>query len=101
MLTVMANFPRPRDITGVRSWFGLVEQVPSSFSKSERMLPFQKLLVKNAKYAWDEQLQLALDVARKEIVQLVSAGVKSFQLWTWTCLITDWSRTGIGFVLRQ
>ncbi len=34
------DFPRPTDITGIRSWFGLVEQVSFSFSKTALMEPF-------------------------------------------------------------
>ena len=34
-LAAIREFPRPRDITGIRSWFGL---------KSDIMLPFRELL---------------------------------------------------------
>lgn len=37
-------FPRPKDLTDVRSWFGLVNQVSYAFSMAERMLPFRDLL---------------------------------------------------------
>ena len=72
MFSAIADFPRPSDITGVHAWFGLVEQVSFAFSKSQLMTPFRKLLVKNAEYLWDEELQHAFKIARKEIVQLVS-----------------------------
>ena len=32
-LSSIQNFPRPTDITGIRSWYGLVEQVAFSFAK--------------------------------------------------------------------
>lgn len=43
-LKAIEEFPRPSDITGVRSWFGLVEQVAFSFSKTRLMEPFRELL---------------------------------------------------------
>ena len=100
-LKAIAEFPRPTDITGIRSWFGLVEQVSFAFSKTSLMEPFRKLLSKSATYVWDDELQRAFNTAKSEIVRLVVRGVKTFQLDSWTCLITDWSRTGIGFALWQ
>ena len=38
------DFPRPRDITGVPSWFGLIQQVAYAFSNTEVMFPFRNLL---------------------------------------------------------
>ena len=32
-LAAIQDFPRPTDITGIQSWFGLVEQVAYSFLK--------------------------------------------------------------------
>ena len=40
MLSSIKDFPRPRDVTGIRSFFGLVEQVAWAFSKTEEMAPF-------------------------------------------------------------
>ena len=31
-LTAIREFPRPTDITGIRSWYGLVEQVSYAFA---------------------------------------------------------------------
>ena len=65
------------------------------------MEPFRALMKKGSEYVWTPDLQKAFDVAREEIVELVRRGVKSFQLRAWTCLVTDWSRSGIGYVLWQ
>ncbi|MCG8044423.1 MAG: reverse transcriptase family protein, partial [Candidatus Thiodiazotropha endolucinida] len=43
-LRAILDFPTPKDITDVRSWFGLVNQVSYAFSMAERMLPFRELL---------------------------------------------------------
>ena len=100
-LQAIEEFPRPSDITGVRSWFGLVEQVAFGFSKTRLMEPFRDLLQPKKVFGWSEELQSAFDRARSEIVRLVVDGVKSFQLGKWLCLVTDWSRRGIGYVLWQ
>ena len=34
------DFPTPKNITDVRSWFGLVNQVSYAFSMADKMLPF-------------------------------------------------------------
>ena len=65
------------------------------------MEPFKKLLAKNAEYLWTNELQTAFETAKTEIVKLVAHGVTSFQLDAYTCIVTDWSRTGIGFVKWQ
>ena len=36
-LKAISEFPRPTDITGVRSFYGLVEQVAFAFSKTQLM----------------------------------------------------------------
>ena len=100
-LSAISDFPRPTDITGIRSWFGLIEQVAFGFSKSRLMEPFRPLLKPKATYIWTQELQHAFDIAKKEIVKLVHNGVKTFQLALWTCVIFDWSKTGIGFVMWQ
>ena len=100
-LRAIRDFPRPTDITGVQSWFGLVEQVSFAFSKTALMEPFRRLLSKDAVYAWDQDLQQAFELAKTEIVQLVQKGVKTFQLGLPTCIVSDWSQRGIGYALWQ
>ena len=43
-LRAIMEFPTPKNITNVRSWFGLLNQVAYAFSIAERMLPFRDLL---------------------------------------------------------
>ena len=65
------------------------------------MHPFRQLLSKNVEFKWTDELQTAFEKAKREIVQLVTQGVKSFTLDTWTCITTDRSRTGVGYVMWQ
>ena len=43
-LESILDFPTPANITDIRSWFGLVNQVAYAFAAAERMLPFRALL---------------------------------------------------------
>ncbi len=40
MINAIAKFPTPDDITGIRSWFGLVNQVAYTFAQADMMAPF-------------------------------------------------------------
>ena len=100
-LEAIANFPVPASLTDVRSWFGLVEQVSYAFSKSKVMVPFRELLQKSKPFYWDDQLTTLFKQARVKVTELVRDGVKLFDLNRWTAVMTDWSGTGVGFLLVQ
>jgi hypothetical protein len=55
-LQAIMDFPTPKDITDVRSWFGLVNQVSFVFSMAERMLPFRDLLKQGTVFQWNDRL---------------------------------------------
>ena len=95
------NFPPPRDITGARSFFGLVNQASYAFSMKECMQPFRHLLKKGVKFEWNPELQRSFDEAKQHIIDLVEEGVKIFDMSKPTCLATDWCRQGVGFFLMQ
>ena len=95
------NFPIPRNIHDIRSWFGLVNQVSYAFSMAKRMLPFRSLLKKDQKFQWDTELQEIFDESKAHIVQEIETGVRIFDKSKPTCIATDWSKTGIGFWLLQ
>ena len=95
------DFPEPKDLSGVRSWFGLVNQVNYTLSDSTMMAPFKPLLSSKSKFEWTAELAEAFSKSKGEIIKAVEEGVRMFQLGKPTCLGTDWSRTGLGFVLTQ
>ena len=102
IIDAIANFPTPTDITGVRSWFGLVNQVAYTFAQADIMAPFHELLsTKNRKFYWDATLDQVFEESKRKIVDLIIDGVKSFEVNRPTCISSDWSKTGIGFFLRQ
>ena len=100
-LSSIRDFPVPKDITGIRSWFGLVEQCTYAFSKTDTMGPFRHLLKPEAAFIWDEDLQRAFEHSKEEIIRQVERGIETFDTSKQTCLLTDWSKTGIGFKLMQ
>ena len=100
-LEAIKNFPKPTNITGICSFFGLIEQVAWAFSEKTVMLPFKPLLSKSASFAWSAELQHAFESAREAIVQAVKDGVKTFSPNAVTCLSTVWSNIGLGAVLWQ
>lgn len=100
-IKAVEEFPTPRDLTGVRSWFGLINQVNYAYSQSSLMLPFRHLLKPGEKFAWTEEINKSFEDSKLMLTALVEKGVKTFEIGRWTALVTDWSKTGIGFVLLQ
>ena len=68
-LKAITEFPRPTNITDIRSFFGLVEQVSFAFSKTAVMAPFRELLSPKSEFAWTAELQVAFEEAKKVIVK--------------------------------
>ena len=100
-LKTIQDFPRPRDITGIRSWFGLVQQVAYAFSNSDIMLPFRNLLKPSVEFVWTQELQDSFEKSKEKIIRAVENGVRIYDPAKTTALCTDWSKTGIGFMLLQ
>ncbi|XP_021365018.1 uncharacterized protein LOC110457888 [Mizuhopecten yessoensis] len=100
-LRAILDFPTPRNITDVRSWFGLVNQVSYAFSMTENMLPFRQLLKPDQPFQWTEDLQRLFEESKIVIANEIEQGVRIFDPSKLTCLATDWSKTGIGFWLLQ
>ncbi len=100
----IANFPMPEKpaIADIRAWFGLVNQLAPFFATSKVMLPFRELLQTGSRNVyWDATLQEIFDKSKKEICEKAMRGLKYFNVTSSITLQTDWSKTGIGFVLLQ
>lgn len=95
------NFPAPHNITDMRSWFGLVNQVSYAFASADRMKPFRQFLKPGTRFQWTAQLQALFEETKSLIVNEVHKGVEIFDKSRPTCLATDWSKEGIGFWLFQ
>ena len=95
------GFPTPKNITDIRSWFGLINQVSYAFSMTKRMEPFRQYLKPNTTFVWTDELDIIFNESKQVIVQEIEKGVQIFDMSKPTCLTTDWSKTGIGFWLFQ
>ena len=100
-LRAILDFPQPKNITDIRSWFGLVNQVSNAFSMTEKMLPFRQLLKPNTTFQWTDELQALFDESKLVIASEIEDGVRIFDPNKLTCLATDWSKDGIGYWLLQ
>ena len=100
-LDAIREYPTPTNISDIRSWFGLVNQVSHYAVLREMLEPFRKFLSPKCKFEWtDESNQLFID-SKTQIISAIEEGVKIFDMSKRTCLRTDWSKTGIGFWLLQ
>ena len=100
-IQAIQDFPTPKSITDIRSWFGLVNQVSYAFSIATTMAPFRELLKTRKTFYWDDTLEQLFIESKEKIIQEIHEGVQIFDKTKPTCLITDWSKTGIGFWLLQ
>ena len=100
-LQSIQDFPVPVNISDIRSWFGLINQVAYCFSKGTIMAPFRELLKPSTVFEWTADLQEAFDKSKAEIIRLVKDGVKMFDPKLVTCLSTDFSKHGLGWILQQ
>ena len=100
-LEAILKFPTPTNITDIRSWFGLINQVSYAFSMTERMAPFRQFLKPNTPFYWDQDMDSLFMESKLQIVHEIEHGVRIFDKSKPTCLTTDWSKTDVGFWLFQ
>ena len=101
ILTAIRDFPTPRDLTGARSWFGLVNQISWAYSLAAAMQPFRELVKPNAKFHWDENLERLFQDSKNVLISQCEEGIRAFDPARNTCLQTDWCKEGIGYLLLQ
>ena len=66
-LEAIRDFPQPHNITDIRSWFRLVNQVAYAFSMAERMHPFRKLLKNGKRFTWSPELEDIFRESKDEV----------------------------------
>ena len=102
ILNAIRDFPTPKTITDMQSWFGLINQVSYYFAQAETMAPFRELLSKkHKKLYWDATLDKLFNESKTKIISQIKEGVHAFEKDRVTCLSTDWSKAGIGYCLSQ
>ena len=100
-LDAIRDFPRPTNISDIRSWFGLVNQVAHYAKLSDIMAPFKPLLSPKVKFKWDDEMEEAFEESKVAIIEAIEEGVKIFDPERKTAISTDYSKTGIGYFLYQ
>ena len=65
------------------------------------MAPFKFLLSPKTNFKWTEELEIAFQKSKAEIVSAIRRGVEIYDPGSRTCLQTDYSTQGIGYWLRQ
>lgn len=100
-LDAIASFPRPANITDVRAWFGLVNQVSHYGRTTDMMAPFKPLLSPKTCFQWGRELERAFQRSKAVIIDAKAEGVEIVDPHHRTCLNPDWSQTGVGYWLRQ
>ena len=95
------SFPTPRNVTDIRSFMALVNQVSAFYATQACLLPFRDLLKKDTPFYWDETLDRVFNEAKVHIATEIEKGIMSFSLTKPTCLLTDWSKTGLGYIMLQ
>ena len=88
IVEAIQKFPTPKNLTGIRSWFGLVNQVSYAFAQTELMAPFRDLLKKNQKFYWDSSLEDLFQQTKQKIIAQIENGIKMFDCSKATCLST-------------
>ena len=102
MTEAISSFLTLKNITDIRSWFRLVNQVSYTFSQAKIMAPFRELLkTRDRKFYWDDTLDKIFEESKLKIINEIENGVKTFEVNRLTYLLTDFSRTGIGYFLFQ
>ena len=95
------EFPTPRSLTDIRSWYGAIGQISYAFCQAPDMQPFKHLLSSKVPFSWSPDLEDAFQKSKHEIIRQVQQGVKTFDMTKPTALATDWSKWASGFWLCQ
>ena len=65
MLQAIEGFPTPRNLTDVRSWLGLLNQVSYAFASADYMQPYRDLLKPGQAFTWTDELDLLFRQSKK------------------------------------
>ena len=101
LTSAISLFPTLKNVSDLRSFFGLVNQVASFVDDvSELLMPLRPLLSSRNEFIWGEQHERAFEAAKAALTSIQTMAY--FDPRRPTSLSTDASRLkGFGFVLRQ
>ena len=100
-LNAIREFPVPKNITDIRSWFGLVNQVVNYAQLRDLLAPYRPFLSPKQKFEWFDKLNKVFANSKTAIVSAIQRGVEIFDPARQTCLRPIWSNLCIGYFLLQ
>ena len=101
IISAIENYPPPNDLTKARAFFGLVNQVNWAYANSQAMTPFRSLVKPGTVFCWNATLEGLFESCKRKILQQVRNGVVKYDLERYTCIQTDYSKDGLGYLLLQ
>jgi hypothetical protein len=101
LLAAIKNFPPPTDLTKARAFFGLVNQLQWAYANSKDMAPFRDLVRPRSVFKWDDSMKTLFETCKQKILSQVYDGVVKYDLERYTCIQTDFSQEGLGYLLLQ
>ena len=101
MMAAIRDFPPPTDISKARGFFGLVNQVQWAYANGTEMAAFRDLVKPKAQFIWTDELKLLFQKCKLKILQQVKDGVRKYDTTRLTCVQTDFSKSGLGYLLLQ
>ena len=60
-----------------------------------------KALLKEKQIYWDENLTALFEESKVVILNAIQEGIRTFKMGSWTCLMPDFCKSGIGYMLMQ
>ena len=78
LMDAIKNFPTPKNVTDIRSLFGLINQVSFAFASADKMKPFRNFLKPNIKFSWTDVMQNIFEEAKAHIISEIQHGVEIF-----------------------
>ena len=101
MMSAIQDFPPPSDLTSARAFFGLVNQLQWAYANGPDMAPFRDLVRPGTAFTWDDNLRELFNNCKEKILQQVKEGVVKYDVNRHTCIQTDFSKEGLGYLLLQ
>ena len=101
LTSAIRNFPQPKNKTDLRSFMALAQQVSYSTAVAPLLLPFRKLIKDGTPWDWPPELDKIFRGTCDTLADKVEDGIKMFDPYKITALLTDWCKHGVGFLLMQ
>ena len=79
-IEAISQFPTPRSITDIQSWFGLVNQVAHYAQLRQMLEPFRRFLSPKVTFEWSDELDCTFRNSKACIIEAIREGVKLFDI---------------------